>query len=152
MERLFNDLIKHLAEKLGSKVNLIDEDYGQLDDLQNGNDRYPVTFPALLISMPDTTWQDIKPNRQMGRATLTVTLAMDCYDDTHYGSGQEEKAAERMRLAEEVNGYIHGWSFEGCAGPMRRSRTQCYSLMGGIKVYAHTYTTSVEEQTSVEKG
>lgn len=150
MEKLFNDLIKHLAEKLGGKVSLIDEDYGQLDTLQDGSDQYPVTFPALLISMPDTDWQDVKPDRQLGKATLTVTLAMDCYDDTHYRSGQEGKAAERMHLAKEVNGYIHGWSFEGCAGPMLRRRTQCYSLMGGIKVYAHTYVTQVEETVSAE--
>ena len=82
---------------------------------------------------------------QLGTVTLTVRLAFDCYDDTHYGSGQEQAVAERMSMSNKLNGCIHGWKFDSCARAMIRRKTQCYSLPQGIKVYEHTYETEVEE-------
>lgn len=46
MEQLFNDLQKHIALKLGNEIILIDEDYGQLEALMNGEDQYPSPFPV----------------------------------------------------------------------------------------------------------
>ena len=45
----------------------------------------------------------MKSGIQHGKTTLTVRLAFDCYDDTHYGSSQEQHAAERMALAGRLN-------------------------------------------------
>ena len=145
MENLFNDLQKHLAEKFGERISLIDEDYGQLEALQNGEDQYPVTFPCILISTPQTEWRDIKPRLQQGTLSITVRLAFDCYDDTHYGSTQENKASERMAMAKEMNGYIHGWIFEGCHSAMRRTSTLQAAYPHGVKVYSHAYTAKTEE-------
>ena len=52
MEQLFNDIQRRIAENMGDILSLIDEDYGQLDALLNGEDQYPVTVPCVLISMP----------------------------------------------------------------------------------------------------
>lgn len=145
METLFNDLQQHLATKFGGRISLIDEDYGQLEALQNGEDQYPVTFPCILISAPQTEWRNLKPNIQQGTLSLTVRLAFDCYDDTHYGSTQENQAAERMAIAREMNRYIHGWQFEGCHGCMIRTASQQNNYPHGIKVYSHAYTAKVEE-------
>lgn len=145
MEQLFNDLQTHIAEKLGNEISLIDEDYGQLEALQNGEDQYPVTFPCVLIGMPTVQWRDLKSASQLGTLSLTVRLAFDCYDDTHYGSTQQQAAAGRMTLSNRLNACINGWKFNGCARSMRRLRTQCYSLPRGIKVYEHTYETEVED-------
>lgn len=54
MEQLFNDLQQQIADKMGSAITLIDEDCGQLEALTNGEDQYPVTFPCVLISIPQT--------------------------------------------------------------------------------------------------
>ena len=149
MEALFNDLQKHLAEHFGQRISLIDEDYGQLEALQGGEDQYPVTFPCILIGMPQVDWRNLKSDLQQGTLTLTVRLAFDCYDDTHYGSTQEHQAAQRMAMAKEMNGCIHGWTFEGCHAVMTRTTTAQTTYPGGIKVYSHTYTTKVEESTAL---
>ena len=49
MEELFNDMQRQIATQLGDAVSLIDEDYGQLEALMNGEDQYPVTFPCVLV-------------------------------------------------------------------------------------------------------
>lgn len=146
MEQLFNDIQKQIAEKMGDTVSLIDEDCGQLEALINGEDQYPVTFPCVLISIPETIWENLKGNLQHGKTTVTVRLAFDCYDDTHYGSTQEQHAAERMRLASRLNSALHGWQFDGCATVLVRRATRQFSLPGGIKVYEMEYTTTIADE------
>lgn len=147
MEQLFNDIQKQIAEKMSDTVSLIDEDYGQLEALINGEDQYPVTFPCVLISIPETIWENLKGNLQHGKTTVTVRLAFDCYDDTHYGSTQEQHAAERMRLASRLNSALHGWRFDGCATVLVRRASRQFSLPGGIKVYEMEYTTTVADES-----
>lgn len=146
MEQLLNDLQNQIAEKMGDALSLIDEDYGQLEALANGEDQYPVTFPCVLISTPEVEWNNLSGSTQRGKLTLTVRLAFDCYDDTHHGSMQEQEAAGRWRQAKLLNSYIHGWKVDGCTQPMIRTHSRQYSLPGGIKVYEHQYTTVVVEK------
>lgn len=147
MEQLFNDIQKQIAEKMSDTVSLIDEDYGQLEALINGEDQYPVTFPCVLISIPETIWENLKGNLQHGKTTVTVRLAFDCYDDTHYGSTQEQHAAERMHLAARLNRALHGWRFDGCATVLVRRASRQFSLPGGIKVYEMEYTTTEADES-----
>lgn len=146
MEQLFNDLQQHIALKMGSSVSLIDEDCGQLEALVNGDDQYPVTFPCVLIGAPEVKWDTLKNYLQKGNLTLTVRLAFDCYDDTHYGSTQEHHAAERLHAASLLNSCLHGWQFEGCAQVMIRAFSRQFSLPGGIKVYEFQYGTIVTDE------
>lgn len=146
MEQLFNDLQQQIAKEMGSAVSLIDEDYGQLESLAGGEDQYPVTYPCVLIGIPETLWENLKGNLQHGKTTVTIRLAFDCYDDTHYGSTQEQHAAERMALARRLNGCLHGWRFEGCATVLVRRASRQFSLPSAIKVYEMEYTTTVAEE------
>lgn len=146
MEALFNDIQKQIAANMGDIISRIDEDYGQLEALSGGEDQYPVTFPCILIGAPEVKWETLKAYQQKGNLTLTVRLAFDCYDDTHYGSTQEQKAADRLRTAALLNSYLHGWSFEGCGQAMVRTTSRQYSLPGGIKVYEQEYTTRVADE------
>lgn len=150
MEELFNELQQQIAEKLGTLLSLIDEDYGQLDALINGEDMYPVTFPCVLISTPKAKWKTLQTNVQQGELTLSVRLAFDCYDDTHYGSTQESKTTERLQMASRLNGCIHGWKIGGHTQSLLRTESSDYSLPGGIKVYEQTYSTVVIEEIKRE--
>lgn len=146
MEQLFNDLQQQIAKEMGSTLSLIDEDCGQLEALAGGEDRYPVTFPCVLIGIPETLWDNLASNLQHGKTTVTVRLAFDCYDDTHYSSTQEQHAAERMALSRRLNGCLHGWRFEGCATVLVRRASRQFSLPGGIKIYETEYATTVAEE------
>lgn len=143
-EQFFNDLQMQVKQHLGDAVSLIDEDCGQLQALQEGKDQYPVTFPCVLISPAEVQWDNLKMNLQHGRATVIVRLAIDCYDDTHLGSGQESAAAARMALADKLNAGLHGWRFDGCNTVLIRRTSRQYSLPGGIKVYETQYSTIVD--------
>lgn len=151
MEQLFNDIQKRIADCMGDNLSLIDEDYGQLEALINGEDQYPVTFPCVLVSVPEVQWEDLKPGVQHGKATLTVRMAFDCYDDTHYGSTQEDRIAERMSRAKKLNDCLNGWKFNGCATVMLRRTSRQFSLPGGIKVYEMEYGTTLYDKTSEQR-
>jgi hypothetical protein len=62
---------------MGDILSLIDEDYGQLDALLNGEDQYPVTYPCVLISLPEIPWSDVTFRVPPGEISLTVQLGFD---------------------------------------------------------------------------
>lgn len=145
MEQLFNDLQKQIAAKMGIDISLIDEDCGQLEDRVSGDDQYPVTYPCVLINIPETSWDNLRGDLQNGKTTVITRLAIDCYDDTHYGSAQEHTAAQRLALSRRLNACLHGWTFEGCTTVLIRRISRQFSLPGGIKVYETEYTTTVAD-------
>jgi len=138
METLFNDIQKRIADRIEG-LSLIDEDYGQLEAIETEEDTYPVTFPCVLISAPDVEWTtNLGGGSQRGNCTVTVRLAIDCYDDTHVGSGTEKKAAERMRLAARVHCALQCLVSENCT-PLMRKTSRNYSRPHAVKVYETTY-------------
>ncbi len=141
MEQLFTDILQHIATSL-PWVSLVDEDYGQL---QTDEDTYPVTFPCVLISTPTTTWENLGPTTQQGVCRVAIKLAIDCYDDTHYGSGTESKAAERLLRASELHKQLQGQRPKGAIGMLSRKESRDYSLPGNIKVYERVYEVRVKE-------
>lgn len=147
MERLYNAILTAIKQQLNDTESLIDEDTGQLEALVNGDDRYPLTYPAVLIGTPEVNWENLNGrDDQRGTLRLRIRLAIDCYDDTHYGSGTEEKVAERLLLNKNLTAAIHGQRFDGAARKMVRSSSRSYSLPGGIKVYETDYTTTVADE------
>lgn len=55
MEKLFNILQRVIAEGM-PELRLTDEDYGQLEMQE---DRYPVTFPCVLLAVPEVAWTEL---------------------------------------------------------------------------------------------
>jgi len=143
METLFNDIQKQIAEKIQG-LSLIDEDYGQLEAIETEEDQYPVTFPCVLISAPEVDWTNLGGGSQRGNCTLTIRLAMDCYDDTHLGSGTEEKAIERMQFARSIHHVLQGFR-SGDSSALVRKTTRNYSRPHAIKVYETVYTCMVND-------
>jgi hypothetical protein len=137
MEQLFNDIQNRIAENF-LQLNLIDEDYGQLEAIETPEDTYPVTFPCVLISIPETVWENLAGGSQRGTASVTIRLAIDCYDDTHYGSGTSDRAAERKALATSIHRKMQGFK-SGTCSPLIRRKSNNYSRPHGIKVYETLY-------------
>ena len=124
---LMNRIKDHLPE-----LSYIDEDYGQL---QSNEDTYPVTFPCVLLGNISTDWTDFGIGVQRGGATINIKLCIDCYDDTHYGSGQEDKIKERAEKNKTLYKSLQGFRYNKLISPLNRLKSTDYTLVGGIKVY-----------------
>ena len=150
MEKLLQDLI-NLFGQLMPELRTVDEDYGQLEMLnQENRDTYPLTFPAVLIDAPDVQWSNIQGLSQKGLATIRVRLILDCYDDTHYGSTTTPLIADRAAMRRQVHELMQGHRVEG-GSPLIRSGSRFFTWDHGIKVYEQTYTCEVTEVIEMPK-
>ena len=135
MQQFILLLLQHIADKFPN-LSLVAEDCGQLETQE---DTYPVTFPCVLVGNTDTEWEDLEDagRAQRGNATITVRLAIDCYDDVHIGSTQEYTIYERQQLARDIQASLQALEFPDTPDvlPLSRARTRDYTLPGNIKVY-----------------
>ena len=143
MEQLFNDIQNRIKEKIGG-LSLIDEDYGQLEAIETDEDTYPVTFPCVLISMPEVDWKQLGGASQQGNCTVAIRVAIDCYHDTHSGSGTELEAIERMKFARSIHREVQCFR-SGDSSPLIRKTSRNYSRPHAIKVYETVYTCVVND-------
>lgn len=144
MEAIIYNLQQVIADKFDLDGLTIDEDCGQLEALAQGLDQYPVTFPCVLISTPEASWVT-HSDHQKGTVVITVRLALDVYEDTRYGCGQEQGILERANQARELNSIINGRPLSSTATKLIRSASRSYSMPHGIKVYETEYRTSVND-------
>ncbi|MDR3266637.1 MAG: hypothetical protein LBT24_03605 [Tannerella sp.] len=135
MEEILIAILNRLQEKVAG-LSLIDEDTGQLETEE---DTYPITFPCVLVGNTDINWTDIGLGVQKGDTQLTVRLAIDCYDDTHIGSGTTEKIRDRQQLSNEVYKSLQGFRFNRYMAPMVRVKSRDYTLPGNVKVYEKVF-------------
>lgn len=155
MELLLYHLIDHIKENMPS-LSLVDEDYGQLEAIDKEDvDTYPVTFPCVLIDIPETEWSNLSGKSQKGKAKVNVRLVIDCYDDTHYGSGTEEKTLERAEMVKELHKILQGYRPDE-DGELIREKSRFYTWSHGIKVYEMLYSVAAtdiirETVTAAEK-
>lgn len=149
MEELYNELMEYLRGHMAELgLEGLDEDYGQLEALLNGEDTYPVTFPCLLIVLGEAQWIDYKPTdgKQRGHMTVTTRLAFDCYDDTHAGADQQGYAHFRQHMARRLHRLLQGSTPRTCNGSaMSRTASRTISLPGGIKVYETDYKLRISD-------
>ena len=146
MQQLLFLLLQHIANHF-PYLSLVADDCGQLETQE---DTYPVTFPCVLVGNTDTDWQDLDEDSysQRGTATISVRLAIDCYDDVHVGSTQEHSIYERLQLAQDIHKAIQGIEFDVCKNvwPLSRIKSRDYTLPGNIKVYETLYRFTVIDE------
>lgn len=144
MEHLVCNLIEHISKNIPA-LSVVDEDYGQLEALDNdGVDMYPLTFPAVLIETPETEWGDIAGGGQKGTCTVRVRLVIDCYDDTYASSATVAAVGARNALRHSLHAVLQG--FRPCGdGALMRTKSKFFTWNHGVKVYETTYTTTVSE-------
>jgi len=150
MEQLFNDIQKRISDNF-PELSLIDEDFGQLEAIETAEDTYPVTFPCVLISAPEVDWKQLGGASQQGNCSITVRLAIDCYHDTHSGSGTEEKVTERMQFAQSIQRVLQCFR-SGNSSPLIRKASRNYSRPHAIKVYETVYNCLIYDIYKNEKG
>lgn len=144
MDKIILALMEHIRENL-PEVSYIDEYYGQLE---GENETNPVTFPCVLIDVEGADWTEFTPRIQSGHINLSVRLVIDCYDDTHYGSGTEDKIQVRYELYNRLHSSLQGFSPHHKMDYLNRVKSQNYTITGGLKVYETTYTFDCTEELS----
>lgn len=150
MEQLLVKLITLVSQRMPD-LEVVDEDYGQIEMLdQENQDSYPLTFPAVLIDASSVEWTTTGQLSQKGTATVRVRLAIDCYDDTHAGSGTTALIADRMKRAHKLHKILQGYGV-GQNSNLMRSTSRYYTANHGIKVYESTYTCTVTEDVADEQ-
>lgn len=149
MEYLLSNLVGYIAREMPS-LSLVDEDYGQLENLDDEERQmYPLTYPAVLIEPSRVDWSHLSGDSQKGEATLRIRLIIDCYDDTHWGSGTTDRIIEREELRASLHSLLEGYRPLG-DGALMRSQSTFFTFNHGIKVYESTYTCTVTE--SLRRG
>ena len=150
MEEIFIAIMERIA-KMMPELSYIDEDYGQLE-LTEEQDSYPVTFPCVLIGNAESDWNDIGYGVQKSQSLVTVRLAIDCYDDTHYTSGTYQKVRERMLKAKELYQALQEFQCTEEASPLVRVKSRDYSLPGNIKVYETMFSFTLHDESAMQEG
>ncbi|MFS2570209.1 hypothetical protein AAH134_07015 [Bacteroides thetaiotaomicron] len=150
MEEIFIAIMEHIAETM-PELSYIDEDYGQLEPTED-QDSYPVTFPCVLIGNTESDWNDIGYGVQKSESIVTVRLAIDCYDDTHYTSGTYQKVRERQLKAKELYKALQGFQCAEEATPLVRVKSRDYSLPGNIKVYETMFSFTLHDESAMQEG
>ena len=150
MEEIFIAIMERIAEKM-PELSYIDEDCGQLE-AGDEEDRYPVTFPCVLIGNTESDWNDIGYGVQKSEAFITTRLAVDCYDDTHYASGTYDKVRERQLKAKELYKALQGFTCTEDCTPLVRTKSRDYTLPGNIKVYETVYAFTLHDESAMQEG
>lgn len=146
MESILANTIAHIAREL-PWTRTVDEDYGQLEALDNDNlDMYPLTYPAVLIDLPGTDWTDTGDLAQRGTCEVRVRLILDCYDDTHARSHTTDRIMQREEKRKALHALLQGYRPSG-EGALVRTRSRFFTFNHGIKVYEETYTCALSEAT-----
>ena len=146
MESILANIIAHIAREL-PWARTVDEDYGQLEALDNEQlDMYPLTFPAILIDLPGTEWTDTGDIAQRGTCEVRVRLILDCYDDTHAGSQTTDRIMQREEKRKALHALLQGFR-PSSEGALIRTRSRFFTFNHGIKVYEETYTCALSEAT-----
>ena len=144
MEEILIAILNRIKEEVAG-LSLIDEDTGQLETEQ---DTYPVTFPCVLVGNTGVNWTEVGLGVQKGDVQMTVRLAIDCYDDTHIGSGTTGKIRERQRLSTEVYRALQGFRLNKYMGPAVRVKSRDYTLPGNVKVYEKTFRFWIHDESA----
>lgn len=148
MEEVFIAIMEQIAQEM-PELSLIDEDYGQLE-MGADEDQYPVTFPCVLIGNTSSDWHDLGYGAQKSESVVTVRLAVDCYDDTHYASGTYDKVRERMQLAGKLYKSLQCLQCTDNASPLVREKSRSYAMPGGIKVFELVFSFTLHDVTAMQ--
>lgn len=144
MESLLLPIINHISQSF-PEIPYVDEDYGQLEAIDNDNiDTYPVVFPCVLINTDSVDWSSLSAKSQKGTAHICVRLCIDCYADTHFGSNTTDKIKERADLVHALHESLQTYR-PLSVGALVRTKSKFYTWSHGIKVYELYYDIDVDD-------
>ena len=98
----------------------------------------------------ESDWNDLGYGVQKSESFITIRLAVDCYDDTHYTSGTYDKVRERQLKAKELYKALQEFQCTEETSPLVRVKSRDYSLPGNIKVYETVYSFTLHDESAMQ--
>lgn len=144
MEHIYPNIANRLRAEVPS-LKTIDVEDGQLDDRENA---FPITYPAVFINVTDAVWSDVSRLAQMGEVTIDVSVAIQLNHRTKQGSPDMAKLASQLLLMREVNVALHGWAGADMSR-LTRTRSQIRLSKQGVKVWMHTYKCQIKDSLTM---
>ena len=142
-EQFILDFQAHVKLKV-PEFKYVDENLGQWGD---DNFRTAVSFPAILIDFPNTTYQDIGNEGQMGFPTIELTLLFSSGSQSYNLASLEVRQKALLYYALEQKLVASLKEFEGdyFTPLVRVSATSKNKNDLGLRIRELTFTSSFEE-------
>lgn len=142
-EQFILDLQAHLKVAV-PEFRFIDQNLGQWGD---DNFRASVSFPAILVDFPTTTYSDISTGSQLGLTNIELTLLFNTSSQS-YNLAPENirvKALDYYKLEAKLVANLQNWSKDYFQGLMRTNAQSKNRNELGLRIRELNFTTEFEE-------
>lgn len=148
----FSELILLLQERIKTEVpdiRMVDEDKGQLEDIDPKNNRPPVSWPCLLIDFQNCKYDDLGELVQTVDGALVLRLGFPPYSSaaSWMPTATKVKALRYFDIEWQVYKALHGWQPEGFGTLLCRS-SDTEKRMDAIRVRELRYELTFEEHSA----
>lgn len=126
----FSELILQIQDRIKAQVpiiRMIDEDKGQLEDVDEKSGKPPVSWPCLLIDFPDATFDELGDDISQVEAEVILRLGFPPYSlaTSWFPKDVKVNALKYFDIEHDIYAALHGWE-AGNLGSMicRKARTE----------------------------
>ncbi len=143
--RLFLDLQGHIKTKVPA-ITYIEQDLGQLG---TDDPRKMMSFPAVLIDFPTTSFSNLQGLNQLAAPTVSITLVMDTYSQTHHlaPTAVRELGLQYLELEQQLYMAVQAWESDYCEHLVRTNANGHNRNDVGLRVRELTFTTQWEDMS-----
>ena len=141
-------LIKRLKENAPS-LRYVGADLGQMENYPQGG-KPPLSFPAVLFEIDDTSYMQLGQNTQIGESILQVRVCQPSYSGTANNINPDsvnEVALNYMETEQEVFIALQGWSC-GAVSSMVRVSNKTEKRNDEYRVKTMRFSFGVEDNTA----
>lgn len=142
MKTLYLKLIELLSEI--PEIKYIDLNYGQLQE-----EKPPLVYPAVLISMDESVIDDVQDAFQIIAGNFDLTICMKMLGETHSHAPEETrtKALEYLEITEKIYKKLQGYQ-DSHFDSFSRKTAKDQNIRKGLKTTVQRYETSWRETAS----
>jgi hypothetical protein len=147
MNSFFAKLYLEIQEKIKNEVpeiRFVEQNFGQYgyDDF-----RAKVTFPAMLLDYPNTSYSALQGDIQLGAATINIVLLFEPYSQSYNLAPEavKQKALEYYKIEHKVYKALQGWNTDFCTPLVRTDAKSQNRNEIGLRIRELNFTTEFED-------
>lgn len=142
MKKLYLKLIELLSEI--PEIKYVDLNFGQLQE-----EKPPLVYPAVLITMDEATFDDAQNQFQIITGNFDLTICMKMLGETNNLAPEETrtKALEYLEVAEKIYKKLQGYE-DSYFDSFSRKTAKDQNIRKGLKTTVQRYETSWREIAS----